>query len=160
MTTFLTLKSKNSLMTLSYSLKTNIVETFYLEQILWSAIPSTPLWFPPACSKICNNSCHKISYVVNKVFQFMSNPLEFHWIVFKIVLRYLKGSINFGLKFYYTLIYKPLSLKLFLWWWLSNKSWWHQPLEVLSSLDQISYLGGHERSVLILSQTLRLNAWA
>jgi len=35
----------------------------------------------------------EISYVVNKVCQFMSKPLESHWIAVKRILRYLKGII-------------------------------------------------------------------
>jgi len=35
-----------------------------------------------------------ICFSVNKVCQFMSNPLESHWTVVKRILRYLKGTIN------------------------------------------------------------------
>ena len=38
-----------------------------------------------------------IAYSVNKVCQFMSHPLESHWVAVKRILRYLKGTINFGL---------------------------------------------------------------
>lgn len=38
-----------------------------------------------------------ISFSVNKVCQFMSKPLETHWIAVKRILRYLKGTISHGL---------------------------------------------------------------
>lgn len=41
----------------------------------------------------------EISYAVNKVCQFMSRPLESHWNAVKCILRYLKGTVNFGLQF-------------------------------------------------------------
>lgn len=40
-----------------------------------------------------------ISYSVNKAYEFMSNPLETHWIVVKRILWYLSGTTNHGLKF-------------------------------------------------------------
>jgi histone deacetylase 1/2 len=39
----------------------------------------------------------EISYSVNKVCQFMSHPLETHWVAVKRILRYLKGTIQQGL---------------------------------------------------------------
>nr|KYP76690.1 Retrovirus-related Pol polyprotein from transposon TNT 1-94 [Cajanus cajan] len=41
----------------------------------------------------------EIAYSVNKVCQFMSNPLDSHWRAVKRTLRYLKGTINYGLLF-------------------------------------------------------------
>lgn len=38
-----------------------------------------------------------ISFAVNKVCQFMANPLEPHWKAVKRILRYLKGSLHHGL---------------------------------------------------------------
>lgn len=38
-----------------------------------------------------------ITYSVNKVCQFMSNPLDSHWQEVKRILRYLKGTQHFGL---------------------------------------------------------------
>lgn len=38
-----------------------------------------------------------ISFAVNKVCQFLFNPLEDHWKVVKRILRYLQGTINHGL---------------------------------------------------------------
>jgi histone deacetylase 1/2 len=39
----------------------------------------------------------EISYSVNKVCQFMSHPLESHWVAVKRILRYLKGTLQQGL---------------------------------------------------------------
>lgn len=39
----------------------------------------------------------EIAYSVNKVCQFMANPLESHWQAVKGILRYLRGSIQYGL---------------------------------------------------------------
>lgn len=45
-----------------------------------------------------------IAYSVNKVCQFMANPLESHWKAVKRILRYLKGSQHLGL------VLKPASV--------------------------------------------------
>ena len=39
----------------------------------------------------------ELSFAVNKVSQFMANPLESHWTAVKRILRYLKGSLHHGL---------------------------------------------------------------
>ncbi|CAM8952089.1 unnamed protein product [Rhodiola kirilowii] len=39
----------------------------------------------------------EISFVVNRVCQFMHNPTDIHWSVVKRILRYLKGTIDLGL---------------------------------------------------------------
>lgn len=54
----------------------------------------------------------KISYDVNKVYQFMSQPIERHWIVVKRILRYLKGSLYHGLQKHAS-ANVPLSIKAF-----------------------------------------------
>ncbi|KAH9750608.1 retrovirus-related pol polyprotein from transposon RE1 [Citrus sinensis] len=41
----------------------------------------------------------EIAYAVNKLSQFMANPLQPHWIACKRVLRYLKETIDYGLTF-------------------------------------------------------------
>jgi Reverse transcriptase (RNA-dependent DNA polymerase) len=38
-----------------------------------------------------------ISFVVNRVSQFMNTPTTVHWVAVKSILRYLKGTIDFGL---------------------------------------------------------------
>lgn len=40
----------------------------------------------------------EIAYSVNKVCQFMSHPLETHWKAVKRILRYLKGTLSYGLE--------------------------------------------------------------
>ncbi|XP_060959127.1 uncharacterized mitochondrial protein AtMg00810-like [Cannabis sativa] len=39
----------------------------------------------------------EISYAVNRVSQFMQTPLEAHWKTVKKILRYLNGTLDFGL---------------------------------------------------------------
>ncbi|RVW65795.1 Retrovirus-related Pol polyprotein from transposon RE1 [Vitis vinifera] len=39
----------------------------------------------------------EISYCVNRGCQFMQNPLEFHWKIVKRILRYLNGTLDYGL---------------------------------------------------------------
>ncbi|XP_062118523.1 uncharacterized mitochondrial protein AtMg00810-like [Humulus lupulus] len=39
----------------------------------------------------------ELSYAVNKAYQFMQTPLESHWKAAKRLIRYLKGTIDFGL---------------------------------------------------------------
>lgn len=39
----------------------------------------------------------EITYCVNRVCQFMQTPLESHWQAVKRILRYLSGTLNFGL---------------------------------------------------------------
>ena len=41
----------------------------------------------------------RISCIVNKVCQFTSNPQKAHWKVVKRILRYLRGTLNYGLHF-------------------------------------------------------------
>ncbi|GAV67432.1 hypothetical protein CFOL_v3_10938 [Cephalotus follicularis] len=38
-----------------------------------------------------------ISFAVNKVYQFMATPTDIHWSLVKRILRYLKGSLHYGL---------------------------------------------------------------
>jgi histone deacetylase 1/2 len=40
-----------------------------------------------------------ISFAVNKVCQFLSQPTEVHWEAVKRILRYVKGTLDTGLKF-------------------------------------------------------------
>lgn len=42
----------------------------------------------------------KQAYAVNKLSQFIANPLIPHWIACEKVLRYLKNTVNFKLKFH------------------------------------------------------------
>lgn len=42
---------------------------------------------------------HEIAFSVNKVCQYMQQPLDEHWTAVKRILRYLNGTLSFGLKF-------------------------------------------------------------
>lgn len=42
-------------------------------------------------------TCPEVSYSVNKVCQFLSQPLEEHWKAVKRILRYLKSTTSYGL---------------------------------------------------------------
>jgi histone deacetylase 1/2 len=52
----------------------------------------------------------EIAFSVNKVCQFLSNPLEEHWKAVKRILRYLSGTLHYGLLIQAAPIHKPLSL--------------------------------------------------
>jgi len=52
----------------------------------------------------------EISFSVNKVCQFMSDPTEQHWAAVKRILRYLADTINFGLSFLPSSTGPPFSL--------------------------------------------------
>ena len=55
----------------------------------------------------------EICYVVNKVCQYMANPLDSHWNVVKGILRYLKDTIFHGLFLQPTSVSKPMALYAF-----------------------------------------------
>ncbi|XP_052478925.1 uncharacterized mitochondrial protein AtMg00810-like [Gossypium raimondii] len=40
-----------------------------------------------------------ISYSINKVAQYMQNLIDSHWVVVKRILRYLRGTLDYGLMF-------------------------------------------------------------
>ncbi|XP_025981670.1 uncharacterized mitochondrial protein AtMg00810-like [Glycine max] len=52
----------------------------------------------------------KIAFAVNKVCQFMENPLDTHWGAVKRILRYLKGTLSHGLLMKPAAVGKPLSI--------------------------------------------------
>ncbi|XP_020234407.1 uncharacterized protein LOC109814403 [Cajanus cajan] len=52
----------------------------------------------------------ELSFAVNKVFQFMAHPLESHWNAVKRILRYLKGTMFYGLHLQPARVHQPLSL--------------------------------------------------
>ena len=45
------------------------------------------------------NTRQDICYVVNALSQFMCEPKEIHLVAVKHILRYLQGTLNFGLKY-------------------------------------------------------------
>lgn len=55
----------------------------------------------------------ELGYVVNKVCQFMSQPLSSHWTAVKRILRYLKGTIHLGLTLQPATNSSPLCIKAF-----------------------------------------------
>ena len=42
---------------------------------------------------------HDIAYSVSVLSQFMAKPMEIHWNAAKAVLRYLKGTLDYGIKY-------------------------------------------------------------
>jgi hypothetical protein len=42
---------------------------------------------------------HDISFVVSKLSRFVSNPRDNHWYAVEKVLRYLKGTISYGIHY-------------------------------------------------------------
>ena len=53
----------------------------------------------------------EISFAVNKVCQFMANPLETHWTAVKRILRYLKGSLYQELQLRPAISGQPIPLR-------------------------------------------------
>jgi len=53
----------------------------------------------------------EISYSVNKVCQFMANPLDSHWIAAKQISRYLKGTMLHGLHLEPAVLGQPYTLR-------------------------------------------------
>jgi histone deacetylase 1/2 len=45
-------------------------------------------------------TCPNISFAVNKVCQFLSQPMEVHWEAVKRILLYVKGTLDTGLSFW------------------------------------------------------------
>lgn len=60
-------------------------------------------------------TCPEITFPVNRVCQFMSQPLETHWVAVSVkhVLRYLKGTISWGLYLHPASMRVSLSLTVF-----------------------------------------------
>lgn len=69
-----------------------------------------------------------IAYSVNKLSQFLQHPTKLHWIACKWLLRYLKGTCAYGLKFS---LATSFSLECF-----SDADW-------ASSVDDMRSTGGH-----------------
>jgi hypothetical protein len=45
------------------------------------------------------NTRPNIFYVVNALIKFMSHPRQIHWVTVKHVLRYLQGTVGYGLRY-------------------------------------------------------------
>lgn len=54
---------------------------------------------------------HELDYSMNKVCQFMSQPLVSYWSTVKRILRYLKGTSDYGLVFKPASYVAPIHLK-------------------------------------------------
>jgi hypothetical protein len=96
-----------------------------------------------------------IAYSVSILSQFMAKPHESHWLATKRVLRYLKGTANFGIK--YT---NEFDVKLT---GYSDSDWVeilmteNQPHDIHSTLDRGSCLGAVRNNQLFLCHQLKLN---
>jgi len=76
-----------------------------------------------------------IAFAVNKTCQFMQQPTSAHWLSIKRILRYLKGTM------YYGLLLSPsshLTLEGF-----TNANWGGQPDDRCSTNGYLVYLGGN-----------------
>ena len=73
-----------------------------------------------------------LSFVVHQVFQFMSFPTNIRLTVAKHILRYINGTLNFGI----LLQPGPISLSAF-----SNSDWAGDPFDRHSTAAFIAYLG-------------------
>jgi Reverse transcriptase (RNA-dependent DNA polymerase) len=52
------------------------------------------------CSSVCYVDETYISFSVNKIPQFMHNPTEEHWSAVKRILRYVAGTLQYGIKLF------------------------------------------------------------
>ncbi|XP_062080773.1 uncharacterized mitochondrial protein AtMg00810-like [Humulus lupulus] len=77
----------------------------------------------------------EIAYSVNKVSQFMHNPLESHWIVVKRILRYLAGTLDYGIH-----LQRPTQLVLEA---FSDADWASDPDDRRSTTGFCVYFGGN-----------------
>jgi histone deacetylase 1/2 len=59
---------------------------------------------------IANWTRPDITYTVNKLCKYMANPGAVHWQALKHLLRYLKGTVNVGLTFNFTIASNPQGL--------------------------------------------------
>ncbi|KAI5426554.1 hypothetical protein KIW84_032115 [Lathyrus oleraceus] len=75
-------------------------------------------------------------YVVNKVCQFLYQPLNSHWIVVKRILRYLKGTLHHGMLLQPTSTQTPFSIGGF-----SDADWGSYPDDMKSTSGSCIFLG-------------------
>lgn len=68
---------------------------------------------------------------VNKVFQFMQNPLHLHWKAVKRILRYLNGTVHYGINLS---AYARLSLTRF-----CDADWGNDPMIVVLPLVFVGF---------------------
>jgi histone deacetylase 1/2 len=91
----------------------------------------------------------EISFSVNKACQFLSQPLESHWTAVKRILRYLRGTLHYGLQLHPAPVPKPLSLIAF-----SDADWGADPDDRKSTSGSCIYLGPNLVSWWSKKQTL------
>ncbi|GAU26774.1 hypothetical protein TSUD_317720 [Trifolium subterraneum] len=91
----------------------------------------------------------EIAYSVNKVCQFLSNPLDDHWKAVKRILRYLSGTLHHGLLLQAAPKDKPLSLIGF-----SDADWASDPDDRRSTSGACIYVGPNLVSWWSKKQTL------
>jgi histone deacetylase 1/2 len=95
----------------------------------------------------------ELSFSVNKVCQFMHTPMVEHWKVVKRILRYLKGSLSYGL------LLKPAITTSSV-MWLQIRLIDDPPPVLASILVPILYRGGPKSNFLSQNLALRLNTAA
>ena len=78
----------------------------------------------------------EISFSVNKVCQFLSNPLEDHWKAVKRILRYLSGTLHHGLLIQPAPVQQPMQLLGF-----CDADWASDPDDRRSTSGACIYLG-------------------
>lgn len=133
---------------------TPMVSRIKLSRVGSDAVPD-PTQFPSVVGALqyATLTRPEISFSVNKVCQFLSNPLEEHWKAVKRILRYLSGTMHYGLLIQVAPLHQPLFLLGFcVADWASNLddkrstcvflgpnliSWWSkkQPLVARSSAE-------------------------
>ena len=104
----------------------------------------------------------EISFSVNKVCQFMSEPSEQHWLAAKRILRYLISTVSWGLHFQSASLRHPFPLHAYCDAdWTSDLDDRRSLPELLFFLDLISSLGGLRSNQLLQGLVLRQNieAW-
>jgi len=78
----------------------------------------------------------ELSYSVNKVYQFMSSPLESHWTAVKRILMYLKGHLYHGLVLHLAPLYQSFSIGAF-----CDADWVADPDDRRSTSGAAIYVG-------------------
>lgn len=91
----------------------------------------------------------EISFAVNKVCQFLAQPLESHWTAVKRILRYLKGSLSHGLLLQPASTHLPITIKGF-----SDADWGADPDDRKSTSGSCIFLGPNLISWWSKKQTL------
>jgi hypothetical protein len=74
-----------------------------------------------------------ISFVVSKLSRFVSNPGDDHWQALERVMRYLKGTMSYGI--HYTGYPKVLE-------WYSDSNWISDADEIKATSGYVFTLGG------------------